>query len=474
MIDELLETWRATRDPRVEAAIVREGRGIARAKGPIVDASITSGAKLEAAWHAAELPQGELDRLLDVPWTMQWESMLARVRMLARYASDPRIARKLVAIARWHLSKGSVALHQAIVPLLVESVTPSIAPALAAILDGRGAHIHDLYAPVRAALRDVVVREAEPRLVADVASADLSELWAAVYADPGDLERRAVLGDALGAESDPRGEFIQLQLTDERRARGRAQRLLAAHLDEWIGPLPMVERQSMRFARGFPVSLTCDASSEMIERTRSRPEWRTLEELAILGGRCDSEALLHRMPRLQTLELDAAELATLRGPFPTVTALCIKGAWYPPRGMFPNLRVLAGTWDAPERAQRLALELDLRAIVHRNTRLDRVVPLRSVGAHETRIAFGSAPLLHATGWTIRMGRWAPECELAWHGGGWPLNVGDVLRSLVAVGFRAIAIHCADPLAASRFAMDYGVRTCGATITYGREPFELGE
>ncbi len=476
LIERLLDAWRVTADPRVEAAIVRVGRGIARAKGPIVDASITNGAKLETAWHTAarRTTQAELDRLLDVPWSMQWQAMRARVRVLAQFASDPRIARKLVAIARWHLSKPSFALHQTIVPLLVESVSPSIEPALDALLDARGKHVLELYAPVRAALRSVVRRDADPALIAEAACADLSGVWAEVYAEPDDLARRAVLGDALGGQDDPRGEFIQLQLTDERRARGRASRLLAAHLDEWIGPLPMVERQSVRFARGFPIALVSSAGGPIIARTLDRPEWRTLEELGIWGANCDLAGLLHRMPLLRVLELEPSELATLSGSFPSVRVLCIKGAWYPPPGLFPNLRVLAGTWDVPERAQRLAAELDLHAIVHRNVPLERVAALRNVGPPETRISLGVAPLLQGSGWCIRMWRRTSEVELAWHGGGRADGVERVLQSLVNGGFRAVQIQCADPFASHGFAMSYGVRTCGATITYGFSPFALGE
>lgn len=61
-----------------------------------------------------------------------------------------------------------------------------------------------------------------------------NDLLALVYEDPHDLARRQVLADSLLERSDPRGEFIALQLakTDEKRQAT----LLKKHGKTWLGP----------------------------------------------------------------------------------------------------------------------------------------------------------------------------------------------------------------------------------------------
>jgi hypothetical protein len=469
VIDQLLVAWRATRDPRAEAAIVRLGRGLARTKGPLVDpAHPYGGAKLEKLWHETALgaPVAELDRLLDVPWTLTWEAMLRRVRILAQFPPDPRIARKLVAVARWHMTQPSLALHEAVAAVLLRCLTPAIAPGLDALLAGRGKHVLAVYAPVIEALR---------ALAPHVEPAELAPLWAEVYASPGDLEKRAVLAEALMVEDDPRGELIQLQLSDEKKARGRAVRLLACHLDEWIGPLPMVERQSVRFARGFPVALCSSAGGEELARAIELPQWRTLERLALRGGSPSLAPLLHRLPLLRVLELDHDGLDAIAadGPFPGIRALCVDGTpWRPPPGLFPDLRLLAGSWAATNAVP------DLAAIIQRKaswTQIGGLVPTRDIGAPEVRIALGPAPLLEPTGWCIRLWWRRTDVELAWHGKSRPEHVGEVLGALAAAGYREVHIQIADRLVINDVASLQVVRAARTlAITYGTEPFDLAE
>lgn len=66
----------------------------------------------------------------------------------------------------------------------------------------------------------------------DGEDADVTALFAAVYADPDDDAARAVLADALEERDDPRGRYINLALRGEDAAD-----LLGTYEKEWLGPL---------------------------------------------------------------------------------------------------------------------------------------------------------------------------------------------------------------------------------------------
>ena len=106
-------------------------------------------------------------------------------------------------------------------------------------------------------------------------------LFAAVYAEPDSDAPRAVLGDALLADGDPRGEFIQLQLARRRSkpSEARMRELLRAHAASWTGGLGHPGR--CRFRRGFVawVELAAMPSDEELDN----PAWCTVEALQIGG-----------------------------------------------------------------------------------------------------------------------------------------------------------------------------------------------
>ncbi|MBA3538891.1 MAG: hypothetical protein H0T79_04625, partial [Deltaproteobacteria bacterium] len=291
LLARMLEAWRTSRDPALEDAIVCVGRTLARARGPLV--VVEGEASPAAVWFevAARRDAGDVDRLLDVRWTNTIPAMAPRIAVLAEFPPDPRIARKLAVVARTLPTKGGTAVHTAIVAILRASATPSILANLRVVAAGCGQRQRGLYRQVEAALAERVVSAADPALIAEAHARvgdgrELAALWVDHAADPFDLHRRAVLADALELASDPRGELIQLQLAIadgalDRRLHARVRRLLAVHLDEWIGPLPNVDRDSVRFARGFPVALSCRAGDQDLASAIARHEWRTLEALAL-------------------------------------------------------------------------------------------------------------------------------------------------------------------------------------------------
>lgn len=108
-------------------------------------------------------------------------------------------------------------------------------------------------------------------------------LWAAVYENPDDDRPRAVLADSLLERSDPRGEFIALQLapSSDPKVLKRAATLLKKHARRWLGPLAaVVAAKSAVFERGFPVECVARATRrEQAEIEFGLREWATVERL---------------------------------------------------------------------------------------------------------------------------------------------------------------------------------------------------
>src|SRR5262245_35431853 len=89
----------------------------------------------------------------------------------------------------------------------------------------------------------------------------------------GDRAAHAAYADYLQEQGDPRGELIQVQLALEDESRGEAERqalrrregeLLAAHEEEWLGPLKetlsKVDSSRHRWERGWITEVFLDCS----------------------------------------------------------------------------------------------------------------------------------------------------------------------------------------------------------------------
>lgn len=127
---------------------------------------------------------------------------------------------------------------------------------------------------------------------------DRAALFARVYADPGDDGVRAVLGDRLIQEADPRGLAIARELA----GRSSAQ-LYREHGASWMGPLaPMVSWASFRL--GFPEAVRLRSGVPLV----LDPAWRTVRSVD-LQERQDAAALLGFLPLLD----EVLGAATLQG-----------------------------------------------------------------------------------------------------------------------------------------------------------------
>lgn len=143
-------------------------------------------------------------------------------------------------------------------------------------------------------------------------SSRIESLLQAVYADPTRDAPRDVLADALLEAGDPRGEFLALQLAE---ARGRAlsrdekrreKQLLAAHAEDWLGPLsgwtPKGERV---FLRGFLAACRVEQRSRRAGPFPETAAWATVERLLVHGTSLDRLRWFRGVRAVDRLDFDA-------------------------------------------------------------------------------------------------------------------------------------------------------------------------
>lgn len=106
-------------------------------------------------------------------------------------------------------------------------------------------------------------------------SGSIEQLFAEVYANPGDDQIRRVLADALLATGDPRGELILFQLEPDKDYHRRAMRLIQAHGLTWLGAL-RGKVIPLLYERGFLASAAV-LSGEAIDF--DLPIWGTVHTL---------------------------------------------------------------------------------------------------------------------------------------------------------------------------------------------------
>lgn len=470
LLDQLLAAWAATHDPALEEPITRHGAAAAADAAVADNGNDRAAIRDEAGWHAvaAAMDPADVARLLAVAAPPGWKQVHARIAALARFPGDPRIARGALALGAGQRAYRAYPVHREITALLGRAPFAGLVAAIDQLPQlhpqcARG------YPLLRIAAAAAARGEADPALLAAagrVASptARIDELHAAHARDPGNLALRAVLADALLEHGDPRGELIALQTAVADGVAGpdaaaRIAMLLDTHARAWTGPLPGVERASRRFARGFVVALRISASAGSLAPLVDRPEWATLEELALLGPQQALAALLARMPLLHTLVAPPP----LPGPehaFPGIRALGIRGRYLPPTlAAFPGLRVLAGAFLDPATRARLtevqahAVALGVRAICHLGlplALLPEALAARAAGPAETRLVVGRSTDVRFDpgGWRLAVPRTGDRARLAWADGAAYATPATRLlaAALASSGLREVSVHLAGRLA----------------------------
>ncbi|MGZ3455857.1 MAG: hypothetical protein ACXVEF_40000 [Polyangiales bacterium] len=187
-----------------------------------------------------------------------------------------------------------------------------------------------------AAMRAFVAEKAKPTRSA----AQLSSLLDAVYEDPTADAPREVLADALLDASDPRGEFIALQMgeargrTLSREEKRREKQLLDAHADEWLGPLAgWIRKGDRAFRRGFLARCTIEQKGRNAGPFPDTPVWATVED-AMAVNPLDVAALrrLRAVKRLRGLSQQAfVEAAREPSIVPHLEEILVVGTYTPER-----------------------------------------------------------------------------------------------------------------------------------------------
>jgi uncharacterized protein (TIGR02996 family) len=109
------------------------------------------------------------------------------------------------------------------------------------------------------------------------------QLFARIYADPSDVEARAVLADLLQELGDPRGVLIATQLAG--RAPDLVKEIARKHAKHLLGPLaPVVIAETAIFAGGFldACGVHCE-KEETAGRLVGRREWSTVRAISLIS-----------------------------------------------------------------------------------------------------------------------------------------------------------------------------------------------
>ena len=282
VLDALLGAWRLRRLPvltdsiealstRFEKVLVPLSAKSERARYEKLLDLVARKQSVDVALIVAELPRATVIRARD------------HVDRLAAMDPDPRVARVLVdhvAQRRFNLHNtvwtgifrelrrhGDVRAREALakIPLPSEGEGPSggdtlrdrIARTLAELPSElpTSPELLARLAAVQAALGGLRLEFVPPPAKAP-AGRNETELFAAMRAAPDDDAPRLVLADHYTEQGDVRGEFISLQVKNARGATAKdlkkEKQMLKQHLVTLLGPLePVVDRSTVRFARGF-------------------------------------------------------------------------------------------------------------------------------------------------------------------------------------------------------------------------------
>ncbi len=249
----------------------------------------------EEAWLALAVAHdpSTLPTLLGCDWPVHPREAKARLSELVEFAPDPRIAESLVRLraAKRYTSNASAAFWKLAMLTLGTWGEPRLAE-----LAERARNEIDWYsvfelvlpklktwpAPVTLdgkATRALAALEALVAAEQPSSGADIGSLFGAVYDDPNSDGPRLVLADALLAEDNIRGEFIQLQLSGSgRKAEARIRALLRSHGPTWHDNLPMTGPPVFR--RGF----VAEAVVAGVPDGPPPRSWRTVEKITFFGN----------------------------------------------------------------------------------------------------------------------------------------------------------------------------------------------
>lgn len=376
-LSELLIAWRALRHPRIAELIDRLDAELIKTAGKITAKSVP--ARAEALISAATTKDPvELGRVLASDWPKTWQAELPVLQAVCEAPDDPRVAKKLAALVDLaaHQSRGASGFWNVTFRRLNELGDVRQLPILEAQLgrskssyyrersQEREAHCVEVHRALKVAelsRADTTLLETLEAPFAGQSSTDKTrkrsgkELLELVWANPTDTGVRAVYGDWLVEQGDPRGELIALQLAaPTEKSPRRIQLLIEKHWKHWLGPLADWFKVAPRFELGFPVTGTVGQPSYTDGRDRllpllERPDWSTFRELA-MPWELVPPAEVVTLPRFKALiglhQLEPQFVPALAAVKPAVTTLAFSfgktGAVLPKQ-----------TWDSFAQLERI-------------------------------------------------------------------------------------------------------------------------
>lgn len=281
----LLAAWRTSRAVELAAAIERASMIAARGRAPITGHSQRA---LHEAWLAVEAAKdpADVDRLMATLAHGNMNQVRERLAALSTREPDPRVAAGLEAMLAAPPSVAFVKSASSTMWTMVFAELARIADPRTRTINERLPWIeHDratspfdagkLRARTANAVAKVALAIAPPppltpemRAICDAIVVEPgdrgADLLAKIYDDPHDLAARAVYGDWLAEQADPRGELIALQLARgvyndgfdrfrhrDRHGSQRERTLLRTHQSVWSGPLGAL-LSDITFELGFP------------------------------------------------------------------------------------------------------------------------------------------------------------------------------------------------------------------------------
>ena len=458
---ESLECWRETRSPQLADLVDRLGARcgspppadadlqrwwIERARPydpemvtPLLDRVAVRMRTSDGTWSAMRerWPGNPLVPILDaeqgIPQHRNW---LERLLAMLAWPDDPRTARVLAGWLASHElyvhTPAFAVVYGAIADRLAALGDVRVVPMLDAFLGDAAVGYRDQRALVeraKAALdgRAPISEDAElAALAAGLAptGADLDRLWREVGDHPGDLSARTVLGDALSAAGDPRGELIALQLAlaaedtghaRDRRAR-RVKRLLDAWWPHWLGELAAIAlRDGSEFRNGMLEVLRVgqpSAPPRAWAAAHGHRELRTVHTLRPLrASPVEYARFAAGIEHLRTLQVDAPgtllELGKLGAHLPLTSLEYLQGRDRPGEVLPPLVEAFRAFAPAASELEHVQLataplgaELDalvpeLRSLFPRLHAIELLAPSR-VAVRELTDRFASVPLVTIT------------------------------------------------------------------------------
>ena len=376
-LTELLVAWRALRHPRIAELIDRLDAQLIKTAGKITAKSVP--ARADALIKAATTKDPlEVGRVLASDWPKSWQAELPVLKAVCEAPDDPRVAKKLATLVDLaaHQSRGASGFWYVTFSRLNELRDVRQLPILEAQLDRSKSRyyreasqeLETNCVEVHRALKVAELSKADAKLL-DALEAPFAgqsstektrkrsgkELLELVWANPTDSGVRAVYGDWLVEQGDPRGELIALQLAPPtEKSPRRIELLIEKHWKQWLGPLADWFKVAPRFELGFPATGIVGQPSYRDGRERllpllERPEWSTFRELAV-PWKLVPPAELVSLPRFKALlglhQLEPQFVPPLAAVKPAVTTLAFSfgkdGAVLPQK-----------TWDSFAHLERI-------------------------------------------------------------------------------------------------------------------------